>query len=231
MRLLAALLLLALAAPVDAAERTDANLVTGIDMSESVAPASLRTQLAGLAAALRDPAFAAAAGSGAEGRIGFAVFGWHSTQVDIVRWTLVASPADAERIARILEARMAISPAAEARLVSHFAGRLTGVAAALDHARGLFTTAPWRADRAVLNLIGNGADNLRGESRRARDRLLDTGATINGVLLDADDEAPGHYAAQVIGGPGAFLIAGSSDADLAPLMRRKLLGDLLAALP
>ena len=41
--------------------------------------------------------------------------------------------------------------------------------------------APFAAKRAVVNMIGNGEDNVGEDPRRARDGLSAKGVTINGV--------------------------------------------------
>jgi hypothetical protein len=73
------------------------------------------------------------------------------------------------------------------------------------------------------------APSTKPRTWRPRDRLVAAGATVNGVVLDGSPDARGYYRDQVIGGPGAFLIAGPGSAGLEDLMLRKFLFDLVAA--
>ncbi len=71
---------------------TDANIVTGLDASDSVSSAQLRLELAGLAEALRSPEVLAAVRRGRHGRIGFAVFLWYQRHFPVVAaWRVIAS--------------------------------------------------------------------------------------------------------------------------------------------
>jgi hypothetical protein len=219
------------AEPTSAPPGVDANIVTAIDGSESVGGAAMRLQLDGLAAALRAPALLAAIRSGRTGRIGFAVFVWHTAQVPVAPWTVIASAEDADAVARALEARTDVSLHEEAlRSHAYFIGRLTDLSSALDHAGKLLAAAPFPADRAVVNLLGNGPDNMGEPAAPARDRLLAAGATINAVAFGADPELVAYFRREVTGGPAAFVLPDAAGRPLADLMRRKLLLDLVAAL-
>jgi hypothetical protein len=61
----------------DSADATDANIVTALDISDSVAVADAKAQIAALAAAVRAPEFLEAVGRGANGRVALAAFVWH----------------------------------------------------------------------------------------------------------------------------------------------------------
>jgi Ca-activated chloride channel homolog len=225
---IALLLAVLLGTPAAADAPTDVNIVTGLDMSESVGRASLRGQLAALAEAVRGPALLAAVGRGRHGRVGFVLFAWHSRQVEVVPWTVIATADDAEAAARAIEARIAVDPAVEARAAErYFAGRLTALAAAMDHAATLFATAPSPTGRRVLNVIGNGGDNMGGAPRAGRDRLLAAGVTVNGTVVDGDDDTVAYFAEEVVGGRGAFLLRAGGTDDIGELMRRKFLEDLI----
>jgi hypothetical protein len=108
-------------------------------------------------------------------------------------------------------------------------GRLTDLSRAIDHAAALLADSPFDAGRAVVNIVGNGADNLGEPAAAARDRLLASGATVNGVVLNGEPEVLDYFLAEVIGGPGAFVMVAEGTGPFDELMRRKLLGDLMAA--
>jgi hypothetical protein len=213
-----------------AGQETDANIVTGIDMSDSMGAARRRLQLEGLAAAIRAPEMIAAIRRGQRGRVGFMVFAWHRNQYVVVPWQVIGAPEDAEAVAALIVARLAVNPDAEERAhVSYFAGRPTDLSAAIDFAGDALGAAPFSAGREVVNIIGNGTDNVGREPDRSRDALVFRGVTVNGVVLDGDPEVLAHYGDSVIGGPGAFLLAADAPGHLGEVLRRKFLQDLMAA--
>jgi hypothetical protein len=208
---------------------TDVNIVTGVDVSDSVTPADMRAQVAALAAALSAPDFLAAVRRGRNGKVGVAVFAWYHHQYEILPWMEIGSPAEADAAARIIRSRVPVDLDREARKASaHFIGRLTDVSRAMDHARALVEETG-TSGRAVVNIIGNGTDNMGEPASAARARLLDAGATVNGVVFGGAPAVAEYYRQEVAGGAGAFVIA-ADGADLSEVMRRKLLLDLVAAL-
>lgn len=211
---------------------TDAFIVTGIDISDSVPAADIRAELAALADAVRAPAFVAAIGRGPNGRVALAVFAWHHHRFEILPWTAIGSASDAEAAARQIENRIPVNVDSEARRASaRFIGRLTDLSGALDHAAGLLGEAGTPDGGGVVNILGNGADNMGEPAAPARARLLASGATVNGVVFGGDPEVADYYRAEVVGGGGAFLIAAGGPEPLAETMRRKLLRDLVAGVP
>lgn len=222
-----ALVILAAVGPA-AGEETDANLVTGIDMSDSVGAASRRMQLEGLAAAIRAPETLAAIRRGERGRVGFMAFAWHRSQYVVVPWQVIETPEDAEAVADLLAARIAVNPDVEERAhVRYFAGRPTDLSEALDFAGRALDDAPFAAGREVVNIIGNGSDNYGRSPQGSRDALVLRGVTVNGVVLDGAAQVLADYGGSVVGGPGAFLLAADTEAHLGEVMRRKFLQDLM----
>jgi len=211
---------------------TDANLVTGIDVSASVSPAAIHSELAGIAAAMRSPELLSAIRRGREGRIGFAIFTWHEAQSVIVPWTTIATERDAEAVARLLE-----DPRALELALTPFhprpgrAGWGTDLSKAIDYAGELLDTAPTMADRHVVNMIGNGMDNVGEAAAAGRNRLLASGATLNGVVFGGDVVTFIYFRTQVVGGEGAFLMAADPETGIVEAMRRKFLQDLVAGSP
>lgn len=226
--LLAAFLALP-AAGLGADAAYDASIVTAIDISESIRPDDTRAELAALAAAIRSPEFLAATRRGAHGRIHFAMFAWHSGPIDFLPWTAIGSPAEAEATARLVEARIPVDVEGEARgRTRWYAGRLTDISRALDHAgalAGIGSAAP-----LIVNVIGNGADNVGEPAMAARDRLLAAGATVNGVVVGGTREDADYYRREVAGGPGSFVVLAELPGALLDVMRRKLVLDLVACL-
>ena len=210
---------------------TDANIVTGLDISYSIEPDDMRLEIEGMARAIRSPEVLAAIQGGRYGRIGFAVFAWHHDQFPmIVPWAVIASEADAVAVARQIDARLRVNVEAEARANEAFyIGRLTNLSQAIDHAAEMILTAPYATDRAIVNIIGNGEDNVGEAAEAARERAMAMGGTVNGVVLGDDPHLLDYYRRQVIGGPGAFVIATGEAATLVEALTRKFLHDIVIA--
>jgi hypothetical protein len=207
---------------------TDANIVTGLDISYSIDSDDIRLQIEGMARAIRSPEVLAAIESGQYGRIGFAVFAWHHHQFPmIVPWTIIASRTDALAVAREIEARLQVNVETEARIEgAWYIGRLTNLSEAIDHAAEMISAAPYATDRGVINIIGNGDDNVGEEAGVARDRVIAMGGTLNGVVLGDDPLVLDYYREQVVGGPGAFVIPARDAGTLVEVMTRKFLYDI-----
>jgi hypothetical protein len=210
---------------------TDANIVTGFDISYSIGPDDMRLEIEGMARAICSPEVLAAIRSGRYGRIGFAVFAWHHDQFPmVVPWVVIASEADALAVAREIDARVAVNVETEARANQTFyIGRLTNLSQAIDHAAEMIATAPYTTDRAIINIIGNGEDNVGEEAGFARERVITMGGTVNGVVLGDDPLLLDYYRRQVIGGPGAFVISTGEAATFVEALTRKFLQDIVVA--
>jgi hypothetical protein len=110
-----------------------------------------------------------------------------------------------------------------------YIGRLTNLSQAIDHAAGMILTAPYATDRAVVNIIGNGEDNVGEDAGPARDRVIALGGTVNGAVLGDDPLVLDYYRQEVIGGPGAFVIGAGGAATLVEALKRKFLADIVVA--
>jgi hypothetical protein len=210
---------------------TDANIVTGLDISYSIARDEVRLELEGMARAIRSPEVLAAIQGGRHGRIGFAVFAWHHDRFPLaVPWTIIASEADALAVASEIEARLEVDLETEAWAnQTFFIGRLTNLSQAIDHAAEMIVAAPFAADRGVVNIIGNGKDNVGEKPGAARERVVRKGVTVNGVVLGDDPAVLDYYRREVIGGPGAFVIATREATALVEVLTRKFLYDIVVA--
>jgi Protein of unknown function (DUF1194) len=216
--------------------RTDANLVTALDVSDSIMRHEEWLQFEGLAKAMVSAAFLDAVAGGRHGRIGFAVFTWSSAgrfEV-LVPWTLIGSIADAERVASALRAS-GIDRSSWLRHGNGSDGRpprpelQTDISATIDFAANLTLMAPHAAPRAVINICANGRDNVGDGPPAARDRALASGLVINGLVVGDTGGLGGYFREHVQGGAGSFVIEVTQPAALLEAMVDKLLRDLIAA--
>ena len=217
--------------PSRCSTKVDAKLVTAIDISDSVSASQIQLQLTGLAAAIRSPALLSAIDAGPRRCVGFEVFTWHfGESPEILHWTIISNRNDAESVARRIEACLVTDLYAASRAAAgrFYIGRLTDISGALDHAAMLLADAPFSADHSVINIVGEGTDNVADEPGKTRDRLVDAGLVINGLLIDPSSQMHEYYRREVAGGLGSFVIPAGGVDDAADVMLRKLLKDLLA---
>jgi len=225
---------LALAGPAaSAGPMTDANIVTGLDISNSISQDEMLLELAGLAQAIRDPRVMAAIKGGKRGRIGFAVFAWHHGQFPaVVSWMTIASPQDAEIAARAIEARRLVNLELEGRAqVEWYIGRLTDLSQAIEYADAMLMEAPYAGGRAVINIVCNGEDNVGEDSRLARDRFIARDGTINALVIGGDTAIVDYFRDRVIGGRAAFVMSISQNAAMTDAFVRKFIADIVAQMP
>jgi hypothetical protein len=194
--------------------RTDADIVTALDISDSIMRHEAWIEFDGIARAVVAPAFVEAIVRGVHGRIGFALFTWSGgiSFETLVPWTIIDSQAAAERVARELLHARRPAPAgggdhdrssADADLVPRPDGR-TDISSAITFGAALIASAPHRTSRRVLNIVGNGVDNVGAPPAHARDRALLSGININAVVLGGDTSLTSYFRHNVIGGFGLF---------------------------
>ncbi len=223
MRMLQVLALAAAAAAAAAAAgarapSVDAVIVLAVDASASVDGVELAVQRGGYARALRHGDFLRAVRTGAEGRIALAYFEW-AGQVHrdaVLPWSIIDGP----------EAAAAFAAAIEALPVRASLG--TSISRALEFGRSLIETAPVTADRRVIDVSGDGPNDLGPPVTEARDLAVAAGIVINGLPVLIAPSASFravdlYYTDCVIGGFGAFMMAARSGEELAPAIRRKLI--------
>ncbi|MEM8654482.1 MAG: DUF1194 domain-containing protein [Pseudomonadota bacterium] len=221
-------LLIGLAAPLVAQERTevDVELFLAVDVSRSMQPYELEIQRRGYAAALVSPEVQDAIASGLLGRIAIAYVEWAgaSHQREIVPWTLLATPEDAARVA--------------ARITAHFDDgmRRTSISSALTHAADSIEANSFNGLRRVIDVSGDGPNNMGAPVTDARDAVLARGITINGLPLMTQDDGimarwnipdlDVYYTACVIGGTGAFVVPVIDWSEFEDAVRRKLVHEI-----
>ena len=223
-----------------AGEPTDVNLITAIDVSDSITRHEEWLQYEGLARAVLHPDFLTRVERGTFGRVGFLAFAWSSNgRVRVViPWTLIASLDDAQRVARGLRqapridrSHYAMGPdERESADTAAVSGALTDIASAIAFATDTALHAPFSATRTVVNICGDGVDNAGASPPDARDAALRAGITINGVVFGARHDLRAYFEAFVTGGPGSFVLEVRSPDDLPAALERKFWRDMIAAI-
>ncbi len=173
-------------------------------------------------AAFRHPEVINTIMSGFIGRVAVTYVEWAGpvSQVVTVPWRIVDGKDSAGAFADIL----ADKPIAFIRG--------TSISGGLEFAAGLFDDNGIEGTRRVIDVSGDGANNMGEPVEAARDRTLARGIVINGLPLllaprlylwasgaGLDD----YYRDCVTGGPGSFVISVTKESHLARAIRRKLL--------
>jgi len=206
-----------------AAAQADVALVLAVDVSGSVNDARFRLQREGIAQALDSDDFAAVVSSGGHGAIEVAVIEWAEEQRVVVPWVVVRGRQDLAQIA----ARLRSAPRSWVHSRTDPSG---GIAAA----GALFPKAPLEPERQVIDVSGDGEQNA-GEipSAEARDAAVAHGITINGLPITSGDNphVDEWYRANVVGGPGHFMVVADGFDAFADAFRRKLSIEVAATAP
>jgi hypothetical protein len=228
----AAAFLLVLAQVDAGSPGVDLALVLAVDVSSSMTETEQQAQRDGYIRAFRSPEIRAAIESGARGRIAVAYLEWAGPdhQRALIPW-------------RILDGPAAVAYAAELERHPLVAGKGTSISSGLAAAGNLLVSVEVPADRWVIDLSGDGPNNVGGDVVPVRDRLVASGIVINGLaislrrtgLAEAGDAfGPGYVEAYldacVVGGPGAFVVSVNKAEDFADAIMRKLVLEI-AGLP
>ena len=205
-----------------AQECVDVALVLASDVSRSMSQEELALQRRGYAAASASPEVSRAIDLGARVRIALLKFDWANDNHlrVIVDWTLIDEAADAQAFSdQVLEDRS-------------FSQRRTSISGAITHAAELLDDVPFRADRHVIDISGDGPNNHCMDVTIARDAALEKGITIDGLPLKPTG-GPGsqfnipdldvYYRKCVTGGPASFVIPVTDWAQFPDAVRRKLI--------
>lgn len=226
--LLVALLLFAPLQARSQETEVDLELVLLVDVSRSMSEAELELQRRGYAEALSSEAVYQAVLGGLLQRIALTYVEWAGQQEVIVSWRLIETREDLARFAQDLTVRF--DPAF----------RRTSISNALLFGASLMEGNGFRGLRRVIDISGDGPNNLGPRVLEARDQVLSKGITINGLPLMTDDEESAffflenldiYYETCVIGGNGAFVLPVLSWPDFAGAVRRKLVLEIAGHIP
>ena len=210
------------AAPVSAQPapqaQVDLQLVLAVDASGSVDQERFDLQKRGYAAAFLSHEVLDAIRSGPSRAIAVTVVQWTgpALQVQVVPWTRVG---DEESIAALAD----VIGAVPRRL---FSGG-TSISGAIDYAMTLWGQSPYVGARRVIDVSGDGANNRGRPAAEARDDAVRAGVAINGLpILALEPDLDRYYEDNVIGGPGAFVIAAKSYDNFADAVLKKLINEI-----
>ena len=212
----------ALTSPAAPAQTITAlNLVLAVDTSGSVSAGRFELQKQGYAAAFRNPRVLASIRSLDTQSIAVTVMQWTAPRlhVVVVDWMLIKDEASAETFASAIEA-------APRQLF----GGGTSISGAIDYSRLLLVQSPFKGERRVIDISGDGSNNSGRPVTEARDEAVRDGIGINGLpILSIEPMLDHYYYDNVIGGPGAFMIPAENYDTFADAVLKKLITEIAAA--
>lgn len=223
-------LVLAGAGPARAATAVDVELVLAVDVSRSMDLSEQRLQREGYVAAIQHPEVLQAIRSGFDGRVAITYVEWAGpgSQTIIAPWTLVEDEATASTFAETIAG-------APFRAVLD-----TSISEVLVFAAGLFEGNGYSGHRQVIDVSGDGPNNIGRPVEPMRDAVLEQGIVINGlpIMLRPGGYSPWtiedldfYYADCVIGGPGSFVLPVKDLGELTEAIRQKLVLEIAGTRP
>jgi hypothetical protein len=212
-----------------AIETVDLLLSLSADVSRSVDDQKFELQRNGYANAISDPRVIALVQAGSSKRIAINFIEWADVGAAtvMVPWTAIGNREQALAFANDLR----IAP-------RYFRGR-TSISTGIDHALGTINSAPFGAERRVIDISGDGTNNSGRSVTVARDEAVTKGITINGIAIlsavplafnPAHTHPPGgllkYFEDNVIGGNGAFALAADGFSDFGQAIVQKLIKEI-----
>jgi hypothetical protein len=210
-------------APAAAQPAVDLALVLAVDASGSVDAFRFALQKRGYVAAFRHARVLEAIRSGPNQAIAATMVQWTgpALQVQVVGWTKIGAG----------ETPGAFAAAIENAPRSLFGGG-TSISSAIDYGSSLFRESPFRTIRRVIDVSGDGSNNRGRPANLARDEAVAAGIGINGLpILALEPDLDRYYYENVIGGPGAFVVAAQSYETFADAILKKLITEIAANAP
>jgi len=198
----------------------DLQLVLAVDASGSVNQARFDLQKQGYAAAFRNPRVLRAIQSGRNQSIAVIMVQWTgpTQQALVVPWTLVRDRASADLLAAAID-----------KTQRQLFGGGTSISGAIDFSVALMPTGPYRGQKQIIDISGDGSNNRGRPVTAARDDAVRAGITINGLpILTLEPDLDKYYFDNVIGGPGAVMVPAESYEAFADAIIKKLIIEIAA---
>src|SRR5215468_7764634 len=206
----------------------DTELVIAVDVSNSMDPEEQELQREGYITGLTSREFMSAVRGGTHGKVAVTYFEWAglNDQKIILPWRLIDGPESAEAVAN------------EIKRTPYRRAPWTSIFGALQFAKPLFDSSGYGGLRRVIDVSGDGSNNMGPPVTIMRDDVLAAGITINGLpIMLSRGYATGpavpnldlYYEDCVIGGPGSFVITIKEREQFKEATRNKLVQEIAAA--
>jgi len=202
--------------------QVDLLLVISLDVSASVDANDYHLMRQGLANAIASPEVALAISQGQHHAIAIAVVQWSGFIEKKVKvpWTRISNINDLTRLSGQI-----------ANMTRSYHTGATDIGGGINFAANLILSAPFTAQRKIIDVAGDGTNNVNRSPHFDRDETLKKGIGINGLAIlgqtnDPNVQLDKYFAKVVIGGKGAFVEAARSYKDFERAMHRKLIREI-----
>jgi hypothetical protein len=203
----------------------DVELVIAVDVSNSMDPEEQALQREGYILGLTSREFLQALRNGSHGRIAITYFEWAAIydQKIILPWRVIDGPESAAAVTD------------EIKRTPYRRAPRTSIYGALQFAKPLFNASGYGGLRRVIDVSGDGTNNMGPPVTIMRDEVLAEGITINGLPImlsrpyGSGTDIPNldvYYEDCVIGGPGSFVIAIKDREQFKEATRTKLVQEI-----
>jgi hypothetical protein len=218
--LAAALWVASFGTPAAAQTTVDLQLALMVDASGSVNQYRFELQKRGYVDAFRNPRVLSAIMGGRTQSIAVTMVQWTGPflHVQVLPWTVIKDEASIKSAATVIEQ----TPRA-------LFGGGTSISGAIDHAMSLFPQSPFKGERQVMDISGDGSNNSGRSVTRARDEAAAKDVTINGLpILAFEPYLDDYFRDFVIGGPGAFMIVAKDFESFGEAILKKMIIEIAA---
>src|SRR5262249_806877 len=170
--------------PARAQTEVDLKLALMVDASGSVDRYRFELQKRGYVAALRNPRALGAVLGGRTHSIAISMVQWTGPflQSVVLPWTLIKDEASIKTAATVIE-----------NTPRQLFGGGTSISGAIDYAMAMFAQAPFKAERQVIDISGDGSNNGGRSVIRARDEAVAKDGTIHRPPILAVEPYLDHY--------------------------------------
>jgi hypothetical protein len=201
----------------------DLQLVLAVDVSGSVNPQRFELQKMGYVAAFQNRRVLNAILSGRNQSIAVTMIQWSGPflQAQVVPWTVLKDESTVKGMAGAIESAPRM-----------MYGGGTSISGAIDTGVALLNDSPYKSNRRIIDVSGDGANNRGRLVTRARDEAVAANIGINGLpILALDPTLDKYYEDNVIGGPGAFVVAAKDYETFAEAILKKLITEIAGPKP
>lgn len=202
---------------IDDSDRVDVAIVFLVDVSHSMDDDEISIARESHALAFRSEEVLSAIQSGLFGRIAVSYVEFAGNAAPVVPWMIIDDADAVEEFVRQIEAAPIQSRS------------YTGIGTAFFMAASMFEQMPYKTERLVVDIVGDGINNIAPSPDAGRNVLLSGGAVINGMPLLLEPSSANldvYYASRVIGGAGSFSMPLKNISQMPSALRSKIVLEL-----
>ena len=201
----------------------DLEVVLAVDSSSSVDGEEFNLQLQGYADAFLNPAVIKTISNGDLGAIAATLVIWAGDGGvrQVAEWMLIDDLESATRFVKEFR-----------KTPRYMLKDGTSLSSAIIESVTLFEGNGFAGARRVIDISGDGTNNVGRPVPIARDAAIEAGITINGLtILDEFPELDSYFSRFVVGGPGAFIITADSFSTFSAAILNKLVQEIAGTVP